>query len=685
MYFGDVCPLDTVLIGHESAIPAFASANSLVEECESFSIVAPQERRVFFNWIRHNVPAQLRVTRRTLSPFHRYPPIPIIDGKRNRMRIKFVIIGLILACECLPAADTLLSPDLGWLISWNPQSGAVTAWHSRILNAQPDGLAWDPANRTLFASSYPARLVELPSTPYNLYKINADTLAVTLAAPITGTASGTVTSLAYDALGKILYGVDTSYGYNPQTFASIVNSTTLYRIDTTTGVASVVTTFPAPGVRSITWDPDSGTLYGLTSDSSAPAIVRVDIANSALVQLMPLTSSFQTLAVVPGTLSFYSQELTPPAQPHFALVDARSGNVQQLGNIGANFVGPILYQDFGIAPESVPSYGPLSYTIDDLCYPAACRATLLNDEGLVAGVSTAPQNPLFTVGPGSQTTTLAGTEGLIPTSMNNRGDIVGTVPSSLVYPTGFLYAGGTGQLYNLPGNALHINNLGDITSGSGNFLGIDFEYLNGVNDSGVAFGQIYPHTGVVAMPGSTPVEIMWTAPSYFNNRGQSLMFLQGYYNTSELGLIGGFGVYSPGTGIRIVEAGIYELFASGFNDSGLALMAEQVPDSELLDTEQSVPGLGTSLVPLHYIVPLSSGWSRLRPVALNNKGQIAVQAVNLSDGRDTTILLTPNIPSTPVTSTPVAAHEQRAPAGCGPWTLNGARFDCVRPAPRLTR
>jgi hypothetical protein len=171
------------------------------------------------------------------------------------MRIKFVIIGLILASECLPAADTLLSPDLGWLISWNPQSGAVTAWHSRILNAQPDGLAWDPANRTLFASSYPARLVELPSTPYNLYKINADTLAVTLAAPITGTASGTVTSLAYDALGKILYGVDTSYGYNPQTFASIVNSTTLYRIDTTTGVASVVTTFPAPGVRSISWDP----------------------------------------------------------------------------------------------------------------------------------------------------------------------------------------------------------------------------------------------------------------------------------------------------------------------------------------------------------------------------------------------------------------------------------------------
>ena len=125
-------------------------------------------------------------------------------------------------------------------------------------------------------------------------------------------------------------------------------------------------------------------------------------------------------------------------------------------------------------------------------------------------------------------------------------------------------------------------------------------------------------------------------PEVFNNAGEFL-------SSGGGGLTGDAVLYRPGTGLRVLPGNTGQFRVPvGLNDAGLALFRSQEgPGARLFDTSGTVPELSAAFLNVEDLVAPKATWSDFRAVAINNAGQIAVLATNVSTGRRTTLLLTP--------------------------------------------
>lgn len=412
-----------------------------------------------------------------------------------------------------------------------------------------------------------------------IFSVDAETLAVS-STLIAGVREGDfIESLAVDARSGKLYAATDDFTHT---------GSQVLEIDPLTGVATPVATFPGFSLTSLTFDSSTGGLYGIAEtfpllEPNRPAVARVDLQSGRLTTLYQATSpyAFFDLAVIPGTLFFYTRA-TGGYDFTFALLDAVAGTLTPLG-ISNSTINQLTSQNFSFAPRPVP-VGNLSYTIEDVCFPASCLADVLNDRGTVAGSATGAglENSIFIKSSGSGIRYVTGAgKRTVPMSTNNRGDIVGYTYVEYSYePTAFLYAASSDQFYKLDmfegqyGEADYINNRGQIT---GNFKyfnqdAFGAKWLSGLTDSGILLGLTKNGLGFVRGPFGTE----YTENAYalvFNNLGQFLSYRYG-------GLTGNTVVYTPGTPLRVLPGNTGQFgFPVGLSDAGLGFSgASKAPE-----------------------------------------------------------------------------------------------------------
>lgn len=572
-------------------------------------------------------------------------------------RILFLALCLLMETDFL-AADTLLTSTInGSLVSVDPQTGAILQYH-----LQPAGnlLAYDPVHGLLYS------LPGIAQTPGNLFIIDPTTLQVTKVPLTSGWAGQLFDSIAYDSVAGLLYATAGYY--------STPGSTQIYRLDTTTGAVTPVATLTG-GMTSLTYDHTAGILYGISTPlgsegTGSLSVVRIEPRTGLLITVYTSHTpfEFQAIAVIPGTSSFYTL-----AAGSFQRLDAATGIKAVLGS-ATGLTGEILFQDFSVAAAS-PVNGPLSYSISDVCAPATCAASLLNDVGAVAGLSAGPGSALFVARAGLGMTLLPGTEGAVPLGMNNNQDVVGTI----AFSEAFLYSRATAQLYNLNtvfgwtrGKAVHINNHGDIAGDSygtatQTVRGYPLTGVIGITDSGILLGQTPSATGLVLFPNGTTYQV-GLVPMVFNNLGQFLTFSS---PGNPLIPNGGTALYTPGEGVRALPGGTATYLPLALNDDGIAIFS----NGSVFDTSGSIPQISTAPVPLNLLVPPSTGWTNLQLQALNNAGQILALGTSTATGRTTALLLTPNLVATGAL-VPGLRRPHFDVSGCGAQTLNDAPVDC---------
>jgi len=383
------------------------------------------------------------------------------------------------------------------------------------------------------------------------------------------------------------------------------------------------------------------------------------------------------LVPIPGAASFYTSsgfsfptprtDPFPPNEGTFNILDTASLTFTKLGSNywGDAPVAPLLYRSFNLAPEKPPAATTLSYTVRDLCSPDTCNATVLNDKGEVAGLGINGDPIPFAIYSGTGLTRLQLPPGAVPAHMNGSGVIVGAYPVPAGYPAppgavyyhAFAYVPQPPQLYELNSAfgqvsvvATWINNRGDISGGSiprQSIFGLDFiSEIYGITDPGVLIaGQTVDTPSgrldriVIARPGLPPLYLpyYWRLPS-FNNSGQ----LVGIDFANDYAPF----LYTPDVGPVPLPADVVARRFSerpiAINDSGLIVFSTRGANTLIYDSSGRTSGLTQLPVPLHSFVPPESGWTNFVPVALNNAGQILVQALNTAGGKKTALLFFPS-------------------------------------------
>jgi hypothetical protein len=404
--------------------------------------------------------------------------------------------------------------------------------------------------------------------------------------------------------------------------------------------------------------------------SAPPALVKVNLQTGQFSTIYQSQSAyaFHDLAVIPGTTSFYTR-IQPSS---FALLDTASGRIGALGTSSC-CTNEFVFQNFPVVVAK-PASGRLTYTIEDVCQPASCLATVLtNDSAMITGPYTnqTPRDSIFVASPGAGITKIIHTGSMVaPASMNNRGDIVGSI-SSPGKDTAFLYSASTGQLYNLnpifgweSGRANYINDRGFITGngspGPLNVLGNALDSVAGFTNTSFLLG-VRNGSGFVLSPGGQALTVP-VAPLAFNNLGQFV----GFASPGNPAIPnGGTGLFTPTSGFRAIAPVQY--FPTGLNDAGIVLFAT---GPSVLDTTGSIPELSGTPVNIRDLVTPNSEWSNFSAVGLNLNGQIAVIATSIKTGRTTTLLLTPHFNSDGVSSA-VTPRQSSAVRSRGPGVLNG--------------
>jgi hypothetical protein len=288
------------------------------------------------------------------------------------------------------------------------------------------------------------------------------------------------------------------------------------------------------------------------------------------------------------------------------------------------------------------------YTIADPCLPIACPDTnAINDAGAFVtshNLVYYPDSGLHEIAqPGSTANGM---------DMNNAGDVVGyiTTTPQIAAPIAFLYNHRDFSWLNLnaffdfphffPGQpalpALSINDLGNIAASSAFDppAGLSNGQIVKINNAGQVIANMTPPSasftaGVLLTPGKaiSPLAGPVTA---FNNRGQ---------------LIGSFGLYQPGQGTTVLPPG---LTPARINDGGDIIGYMNTPCPFCPATHSQFPAVFRSsthqLIYLQDALVPGSGWNLTAALAINNRGQIAVNATTLPPGpgsRTTTLILTP--------------------------------------------
>jgi probable HAF family extracellular repeat protein len=243
------------------------------------------------------------------------------------------------------------------------------------------------------------------------------------------------------------------------------------------------------------------------------------------------------------------------------------------------------------------------------------QGNAINDLGEVVGSSsTASATSAFTDQNGVMTAINAGD----PTAINDSGEIAGGGPFPVgntgdVFEQAFTYQSGkTTVLGLLPGeggiftDASGINSSGEVV-GSGDNSASDehaWRYQNGtMTDIGTLGG---PQASAAAV----------------NTNGQIVGFAQTSSDADH-----GF-LY---TGGRMTDLGL-NIFPDAINDSGV--IVGQGPAGAVIDS-------GGTLQNLNNLVPAGSGFTLTNATAINDNGQIVVQASNNTTGQNHAFLLTP--------------------------------------------
>ena len=532
------------------------------------------------------------------------------------------------------AADTLLGFTYdSWLVTLLPGTGAVTEYHVQLPVYGGRVAAYDPLSGTIYAGGNAYGTGESV-----LFRIDPKTLAVGSVGLTGRPNSGYVDSFAVDPRSGSLYAA--LYDF---TDSEVVG------IDPATGVETLVRRFPGISLAALTFDVSTGALYGIANPGGTqnpPQVVRIDLASGVLTTVYRAKAAyaFRSLAVIPGTMSFYTE-----TGETFARIDAAAGTVTPLGH-NDSITDQIAWQDFAVSPRPVPegSNGNLRYTAEDACFPVVCLASVLNDEGTLAGPASADAaaNAIFIQPHGSGIRYVSGTDVQdIPLSMNNRGDIVGyTWGIDPGATRAFLYSAAADRFYPLDlfdgqyGKANYINNHGQIIGNKTYFtqyaFGLNADYLSGLTDSGILLGHSRGAGFVIDHFSTVFTENAY--PEVFNNAGEFL-------SSGGGGLTGDAVLYRPGTGLRVLPGNTGQFRVPvGLNDAGLALFRSQEgPGARLFDTSGTIPELSAAFLNVEDLVAPKATWSDFRAVAINNAGQIAVLATNVSTGRRTTLLLTP--------------------------------------------
>jgi hypothetical protein len=514
--------------------------------------------------------------------------------------------------------------------------------------------------------------------------------------------------------------------YNPASHTLLaVDGTTLYAIDPHTGATNAIGTVPVPPngshISDIGVGADGRFLYALYYQAGVGELqtylVRFDPANLAppvSTALNPAYGILRGLVPIPGTTAFYVSTGFNPAgvnytgpAPAFGILDTSGFTFTTLASasLGAySPVTPLIFQNFTFAPEPPAPAGPLSYTIRDLCFPSSCTASVLNDNGDIAGPRIDNARTPFTVDAGKGVTYPAIPSGSFVTHMNNNGVIVGGYPNPAPYsaPPGaveylaYAYVPKLPLFYDLSALTNYavnsspltwINNLGDITGPAPNVPG--YGYVGAV--FGITDDRILIAALLIARPGSPPIFFPPALQIFAFNRFGEVVGLDTFGNNGFL--------YRPDFGLiplPATQVSQGETLPVAINDSGLILF-NTGPNALLYDSSGGIGQLSGKPVPIHAFVPPSSGWSNLIPVALNNAGQLLVQGVNVATGRSTSLLLTPvGLPSQAISSGikgPSAFSRPRQvdavkAADCQLKTVNGAAIDCSHLAgthPRAVR
>ncbi|MCU1327282.1 MAG: motif putative anchor domain protein [Bryobacterales bacterium] len=290
------------------------------------------------------------------------------------------------------------------------------------------------------------------------------------------------------------------------------------------------------------------------------------------------------------------------------------------------------------------------YSVTDFCAPNTCRATVLNEEGQIAG-------PGFVYYSDRKVFVPLG-ENDIPLAINSLGDVVGMTIRGTINRSAFLYVSDLAARY-------------DLFAAFGAGAGI----ASSINDArqivGMSFDPDvppYPGNGPLQF-GGIPLRVFTQAPVKINNAGQMIAnsaadtsgFAGGLLFTPGRGLthLPGLAVAINNRGLVLLKTGFSQFATTdasgaltpipldpplpvdfiGINDNGELVGTVGGPDNPPLAFIQP---LGLQGAPLGYFIRSDRAWNLGLPTAINNRGEILVEGTYGT--RVTSLLLTPIAP-----------------------------------------
>lgn len=312
---------------------------------------------------------------------------------------------------------------------------------------------------------------------------------------------------------------------------------------------------------------------------------------------------------------------------------------------------------------------PVTYSVNEVCYPRWCIANVLGDGGVVAGTN-------FAIFPDTGYINVLEKTGyyFYPSWANSSNVIVGySAPSqSSVPPQAMVWLPDSANLLNLTpvfgwesGTATYINNKNEVVgypfSGapvSDLVPGVTFAQVYGMTESHIVIGTD-SGGGLVYRPGDPVYRFPYVNLSHaFNSAGQVLATFP------FLGQL-----LTPGVGYTAQESQP-EFRVVGFNDAGQFLGNKAAVGGYVPSVWTAAKGL----VPVSSLIPGNTGWKLVNAIAINNGGQMLISGVR--DGY---------VCATPLLITPQGAAERSITlsGGAKPGGLPSAPVVALTNAPRL--
>jgi len=240
----------------------------------------------------------------------------------------------------------------GWLVTFDPGSGIIKEWHTRLPQESFRGLTYDPVHNMLYALAQGSK---------NLYSIDPLSLNVHKIGKVdVGEPGGDVSSLAYNPQSGLLYLAAVNVpGAGAQ-------KSQLFRVDPATAAATLIGDISVTFLNSISFNPDDGQIYAYAlnappGDSGAwdsplkSRLVRIDPATAAMIEVFQTPyHTIMGLAKLNNKNMYYTW--VNWTQHYYALVDVATAQVTLLAN--SDSVGvtsdAMICRDFRVVRRAKP-------------------------------------------------------------------------------------------------------------------------------------------------------------------------------------------------------------------------------------------------------------------------------------------------------------------------------------------